>query len=402
MTAMRCLLGFCVFTLCSLHVNALDISGGDASAYVGLQGRYFFNEPVLAEQDEHGASASAYLETYIDFNDRQQRLAFTGFARHDFGDEDRSHTDIRELYWWANFDKLELYIGARKIFWGVTESVHLVDVINQTDSLENIDGEEKLGQPMIQLVSAQDWGTIEAFVLPVFRERAFPGEKGRLRAPVLIVEEALYQDEDNDNHIDYALRWSHYAGIWDLGASYFNGTDRNPLFLPRVEGDQLIALQPYYTQIQQAGLDLQATIDAWLLKAEMIAREEQDGPQNTALAAGIEYTLYTIANTNADLGLVMEYQFDDRRGIRETISQNDLVVGARWALNDLDGSEMLVLLSQDLDYGNQFFSIELTRRINDAWKVEAELRSFLSTDSESPDTVFAEDDFLQIELRRYF
>ncbi|MDD7885073.1 hypothetical protein [Flavivirga sp. 57AJ16] len=37
----------------------------------------------------------------------------------------------------------------------MTESNHLVDIINQTDAVETFDGEEKLGQPMVQL----SWGT---------------------------------------------------------------------------------------------------------------------------------------------------------------------------------------------------------------------------------------------------
>ena len=38
-----------------------------------------------------------------------------------------------------------LSIGLGKVFWGVTEFNHLVDVINQTDLVEGIDGEAKLG-----------------------------------------------------------------------------------------------------------------------------------------------------------------------------------------------------------------------------------------------------------------
>ena len=42
-------------------------------------------------------------------------------------------------------------LGLRKVYWGVTESQHLVDVINQTEGVENLDGEDKLGQPMLNL-----------------------------------------------------------------------------------------------------------------------------------------------------------------------------------------------------------------------------------------------------------
>ena len=49
-------------------------------------------------------------------------------------------------------------VGVGKVFWGVTESQHLVDIINQTDLVENIDTEDKLGQPMLETTWLQNWG----------------------------------------------------------------------------------------------------------------------------------------------------------------------------------------------------------------------------------------------------
>ena len=73
-------------------------------------------------------------------------------------------------------------VGINSVFWRVVESNHLVDILNQTDLIEDIDGEEKLGQPMISLSTQQDWGGLSLFVLPWFRERTFPSEEGRLRS----------------------------------------------------------------------------------------------------------------------------------------------------------------------------------------------------------------------------
>ena len=47
-----------------------------------------------------------------------------------------------------------LLVGAAKVFWGTAESRHLVDIINQTDAVEDIDEEDKLGQPMVKVFSA--------------------------------------------------------------------------------------------------------------------------------------------------------------------------------------------------------------------------------------------------------
>lgn len=396
-------LPFLALSFLSVSSQAHDFSG-----YVGAEYRYFLSDPLFDDQSDHNGSLSFYAEYYHDFDDGDQRIAFTGFARADSEDSERSHGDIRELYWWGGFDQFEVYAGIRKIFWGVTESVHLVDIVNQSDIVENFDGEDKLGQPMIEFVTAQDWGTINAYILPYFRERNFPGKNGRLRAGVPILEDEQYQDSDEQQHVDYALRWSHYFGIWDIGLSHFSGTSRTPLFVPTfLAGEsgtdaQFVGVTPTYQQIEQTGLDVQATMNAWLMKLEVISIDEKDWGRNTAVAGGIEYTWFTIAQTNADLGLVVEYQFDDRRDIRRTTTQNDIVIGARWAFNDLDGSELLVLASQDLDVDNRFFSAEVTRRLNDDWKIEAEARFLSSIEEGTPEYDLRDDDYIQLELRRYF
>lgn len=115
------------------------------------------------------------------------------------------------------------------MFWGVTESVHLVDIVNQTDYVEDPAREEKLGQPMINLSQVRDWGMLDFFVLPGSRERTLPGERGRLRShPVTRADESRYESGAEEKHVDWAIRWSHTAGNWDVGLSHFCGTSRDP------------------------------------------------------------------------------------------------------------------------------------------------------------------------------
>ncbi|NIP75689.1 MAG: hypothetical protein GTN90_06820, partial [Xanthomonadales bacterium] len=100
----------------------------------------------------------------------------------------RSHADLREANWLRIGDGWDLVAGIDKVFWGVTESRHLVDIVNQDDRVEDIDGEDKLGQPMLNLNLLRDWGTVSLFVLPGFRERAFPDRGDRLRGSLPVAE----------------------------------------------------------------------------------------------------------------------------------------------------------------------------------------------------------------------
>lgn len=388
---------------CSLlNFSVAHLHAAESQGYIGLQGRYFWQDALYPHQEDGSASLSGWYEYYHDNEAGTQRFNFSAFARADSVDDERSHADLRELYWWQALENFEMYVGVRKIFWGVTESTHLVDIINQDDLLENLDGEEKLGQPMLQLVSQRDWGLLEFFVLPLFREKDYPGKQGRLRPALPIVDNAEYQSGAEEQHVDLALRWSHYFSVWDIGLSHFSGTSRDPFFTPIIENGEPIALQPHYQQINQSGLALQATVDAWLFKLEVISIAERDYGRNSAATLGLEYTFFGTFNSNADLGVISEYQWDDRSGLRQQQAQNDFAFGVRWAFNDIDGSEVLALINQDLDHDNRFFSVEVSRRLRDNLKLVAEARIFSQAEASTFDYQLRNDDYLQIELRRYF
>jgi len=387
----------------AMLLTGSGVSANEISGHVASQTRLFTQVPDHQGQQQNDASASVNLEYYRDWDGGNQRIAFSGFSRYDDNDSERTHSDIRELYYWQSFDSFELYAGARQVFWGVAETVHLVDIINQDDAIENIDGEDKLGQPMVSVLVERDWGTLEAFALLGFRERTFAGEKGRLRPQWQIdTENALYQSSAGRQHLDFALRWSQVFGDWDVGISHFAGTSRDPLFIPTQSGDQETTLTPFYAQIQQTGMDVQATLGDWALKLEAISVHEKSAGRNTALVSGFEYTLFGIVGTDADLGLLMEYQFDDRSGIRQRSSQNDLAFGVRYTLNDVEGTELLFALSQDLDNSSRFYSLEASRRLNNYWTVNAEVRLFSNMDANDPGVDLRNDDYFELEIRRYF
>ncbi|TDJ62611.1 MAG: hypothetical protein E2O42_00450, partial [Nitrospina sp.] len=173
-------------------------------------------------------------------------------------------------------EDFELRLGVRKEFWAVTEVLHLVDNINQIDLVENFDGEQKLGQPMANLSIPRDWGTVDLFVLPFFRERTFPGQKGRLRFGLVVdTDQAQYESAAEEWHTDWAARYSHTFGDWDVGIYYFIGTSRDPSFIPETDGAGNPVILPVYQQIQQTGLDVSYVVGDWLWKLEALYRKGQ-------------------------------------------------------------------------------------------------------------------------------
>jgi len=155
-----------IFVSSSMLVNAAD---GEWSGYIATEWRIFSDSPTDPVQHGDNTSLSAQAEYYREWNAGKQSFRFTPFLRIDGRDNQRSHFDIRELNWTTVNDNWELTAGIGKVFWGVTESQNPVDIINQTDLIESTDGEEKLGQLMLKLNLAREWGNIELFVLPGFR-----------------------------------------------------------------------------------------------------------------------------------------------------------------------------------------------------------------------------------------
>jgi len=337
-----------------------------------------------------------------DWNDGDDSWSTEFFLRADNRDEGREHADIRELLWLRVDGDNEWRVGINTMFWGVTETQHLVDVINQIDRVEGIDGEDKLGQQMIHLKRYQDWGVLDFLVLPGFRERTFPAAEGRLRLPLVVdTSAATYESSDEDNHVDYAFRFSQTYGDLDLGISLFKGTNRDPQFVPGQDSNGQTVLIPHYVQMTQAALDLLLIVEDWIWKLEMFHRDTNPTAYQ-ALTGGFEYTFYGVFDSDIDLGSLVEYSYDSRDQAQRGVFDRELFVGARFALNDEQSSELLAGFVVDTNNGSQTFRLEGNRRIGDSWKATIELQLFSNIDASDPLVALAEDDYLLFELARYF
>lgn len=82
--------------------------------------------------------------------------------------------------------------------------------------------------------------------------------------------------------------------------------------------------------------------------------------------------------------------------------RNDLFIGTRLTLNDAESSELLAGGIFDLDYSSKSFRLEASRRIGPGYTLSIEGQLFLDIDPRDPLAAFATDDFIRIELTRYF
>lgn len=369
------------------------------SGYVTFDNRYFLNQGAYPGQHRNYLSFSFQPEYLMEWQDGDKSIKFTGFARFDQYDDQRTHFDIRELYYQTVKSNWELSIGIKKIFWGVTESVHLVDIINQTDFVESFDGEQKLGQPMLHYSLLSNFGTFDLLAMPYFRKRQFPGREGRLRTSfVLERNDAVFEDNAKEFRPDFAFRWSHYIGAFDIGVSHFYGTGREPITF-KSDGDGNFNL--LYGIINQTGFDIQATTGPFLWKFESIIRRNEE-LNMFGLAAGFEYTFGNIFNSGLDIGIVGEYLYDDRDERSFSSLQNDIFLATRLAFNDTQSTEILFGGIFDREHSSKLFSLEGSRRIGNSYKATIEARIFEDIDNEEFLFFIREDSFLQFTIAKYF
>ena len=401
--------GWAVLAAVSLLALALAPGAVELSGRFELEPRGFTQSPAHPRQNRNGVSLAVQPELYHSFDDDRQSLLFSPFLRLDTADDRRTHFDVRELLYQRVFDDAELRIGIGRVFWGVTESYHLVDIINQTDLVENIDREDKLGQPLVNLTFIRDWGALDLFMLPGFRERTYPGREGRLRSePFVDTDRATYESGAGRQRIDYAVRWSHAIGDFDIGVAHFHGTSREPRLLPEcatpgcnpVTGEGFV-LAPRYEVVHRTSLDLQATKDATLWKLEAL-HESGQGDSYVAWVAGFEYTWFGINESDMDLGLLVEHLFDGRGGKAPHPLENDVFAGVRLAFNDEASTELLAGVIADGEGDATNLNLEASRRIGERWKVELEARAWTGVDRDDAMFPLQRDDYVQLTLSRFF
>lgn len=371
--------------------------------YIAPEVRLFTQSASSPRQKDTTLSIAGEATAEYRWDGNDQSFIFTPFARLDQRDSKRSHWDIREARYALYAGNWEFRIGGDKVFWGVTEAVHLVDTINQTDLIEDpIKQEVKLGQPMVRVRTLQSFGTFEAFFLPYFREPTFPGEEGR-PATDIPVDKSLtrYESGAEEWHPDFAFRYSNTLGDFDLGLAYFQGTARDPILQPMLNAGGNLVLAPLYPQMKQVSLDLQATKGAWLYKLEGYGRHEL-GDDYAAATGGIEYTFYGAFGSDGDLGLVAEYAYDTRGQNQRNPYQNDAFLALRWAANDIASTSMLGGVVVDTETGATGMRFRGERRLGDDYRLSVEAYFFGNVPRQDVVYSVADDDYVQIRVARYF
>lgn len=369
-----------------------------------LESQWFPQDAVAGKTSYSGNQhASIAVDWKQDSDDGRWLFELDAFIAWDQRDDHRQRADMRTFalnYYAQDFN---VKAGVVTEFWGVTESRHLVDILNQTSLADNIDEEVKLGQPMVKWQTQQDWGNVQFFWLPAFRERLYP-EAGNRLTPVRPVDDdtARFASGAKKMHQDFAMRYTNSFGAWDLGLAAFKGTGREPLLDPFFTASGDLVLSPYYEQIDQASLDLQYTSDGLLLKLEALQRHGSRQGSYRAAVAGFEYTQIGLLGSAMDMGYLVEYLYDQRDEQASTPFADDIFLALRLVANNIAQSSVLLGVYQDAHGSSQSWRLEMDTRLSDNLILQLEGQAFRNTASTDLLHNFRQDDYVCMTLRFYF
>ena len=181
--------------------------------------------------------------------------------------------------------------------------------------------------------------------------------------------------------------------------------------------------------MKQIGVDAQGLFGDLIVKTELVGRFGDEIENHYELVSGIEYTLVgvlsplqikdivstewcnsggggpfksLICNDRMDLGIVVEYLWDERGEEAPHPFQNDLLAGFRFALNDDRSTDALLGIIQDFDGGATTVSLEASTRVFDAHRLTLEARYFGNTTDDSSLAGFRNESFVKLAFSYFF
>ncbi|MCW8093452.1 hypothetical protein [Alteromonas sp. ASW11-130] len=343
----------------------------DFNADLATNGRYYFEEKSEAVSDQ--LSGGIRVEAKLKY--ALEKLTFNGeiFTNWDSMDNARRYTDIRKANVYFSNSKITLGAGVDTFFWGVSESINVVNVLNQSDLRESLDGKVKLGQTFISMSHPFSNGEFSIYFLPEFRPIDFP-ERPAFGLPVS--EKNVY--ENNEKEGGFATRALFYFSDYEFAVSYFEGTRRSPILIPQVNLKELL---PYYIQTKNVLLDGVYLADDFTLKLEAKFGKERESAFTTS-NIGIEYPSYILEDYIDEIIFIAEYVFDDRGITAETHGQNDIFIGAKFDFGETNQGNIRFLYSYDLDNKGQYLELNYQYRLSDYVRYKFKFISVLDSSPE--------------------
>ena len=350
---------------------------------ITLESRLFEDDAKTTTEDR-GLSVKSTVGT--DFKKDNFEFVFQGISRADAYDNDRTFLALEDLYFMYHLPWFRFKAGYVVLNWTATEAFHPADIINSRNLDSNLENLEKLGELTVSTETDIFGGILAFYLFPKFTSPIYPGAKSRLGLGLPIKKPKIVGTDGTLIEDQWTLqggsRFSMTLGQADLSLHFLKTVDRHyPALVVNFDSFTPVSLTPHYFYMTQLGGTYTHVFESVILKFEFakknferanvtIANMPEDHSQ---IAGGLEYI--TNFSWGAEANFLIEGQSFVETTEQERASlgafQQDVLLGVRYAFNDIMGSEFFVSFISDLERSQEYlYNFDFQRRISDQWKIK--------------------------------
>ncbi|MDB2426211.1 hypothetical protein N9W41_01565 [bacterium] len=408
--------------LCPLALFSEVSSQGN----IAFENRIFEDDKNALTVDQNN-SIAADLEVNLEKGILSSKVKV--FSRTDLRDNNRDVFYLTEAYLKWQGETQSLSLGTHKFNWSSNEAFHPLDSLNSRNFDGNFENAEKLGEPSLLYKYESDNYFVDLGFLPSLTIPLLPAASNRLSFSSVALSKPYWIDSKNQLNTtnwvahavpQYFFKWSGNYFNADINISYLDHLSRENVIMA-FDG-VMSTNHAVFVPVKQMGLGVQKAFSEWIVKLEALNR---DFVESSAMSLGSLSVLQDVADHSVvALGLengfthssggestfIFEYQkiLGVEKAVAQSLNafQNDILLGWRFAFNNINGSEIFVSVIYDLEKESEYlFNLSYSSRLSDVWKYSAGYRSYESTSTSVPPNGFEnfkESDHLFFNLSRYF
>lgn len=454
---------FILWTLI-LILFALPIEGAIFGGSFRERGELTFEHRRFLKNDQDPTTENLSLGFLARFETRYQksigdvnsfwggdlRVTLGGYGRVDQKDQNRSFAtfeDANIAYRFGASGQYQILVGHKLFNWSVMDAFYPADMINSRNFDSSPDNLEKIGEFTVEL-SVDFWnGELNFYYFPLFEQPRYPGASNRFGqgvnlGPAKVVDG---QEASSQRSVDqYGVRIYQYLLGADISLHYLDRIDRyfpvvgyadfnidpfSGFVVPVDQND----MRPYLYRSEQVGATVQKPLTSGLVfKFEGVRRWfDEDSYQvldaqslllgnpqfispktHSDISFGFDYTWGFL--DGSEMNFVVEHSFisglekEERR--RLSVFQRDLMLGVRYAFNDINSKEFTINGIFDLERSQEFIlNLSYEQRLGDFWGLSTGVTWFEASDNQENElssafglSALRDEQYYFLNLTRYF
>lgn len=387
----------------------------------------FFNDDQNDQTQDFGYGLAARIQMDDLYKNIQSRLQV--FSRVDRADPSRQRFIIEEMFMQVLKENWTWFGGYKILNWSTAEAFHPTDVINSRNFDSPLENAEKLGELMFGGQYLSETVNISAFFMPLTKSPQLPTQNNRLsfapQSNLIDINDVEFVNKDgeiveSDELVQqWALRFQFPVEAWEFNFYWVHHFDRTDFSV--LQNLRNLSFYPTLTEVDHYAFSMQVVLNSWIFKMENAYRAFQEQTYISAFDNTLNKSNYAVSSLATEYSLshqsgatttfIIEFQeiygIDQSQRFLINPFQRDLLVGARYAFNDVKAKTFFFGVIADLERGREILiNSSYNQRLSDYWTIHFGARYIDAPSSSAIDfsglKPLNNDHQIDVKLSRYF